>query len=231
MQSVNSASVNTNQLPHTNLAYAQSNLYKTLQANHAETDIEQNIISHIDSIRENVNMINENFNDIKSSLESSLETIEPNARPHQQTDSENQDQLNNKLFRRVCFVGVVGFVPWIVCDFYFSKNHSNCHVNSSPPLSDYFTMNGIISLIFITLSFMIYGFGGFTRNSYEYTHFVSFFCYIISFACGMVGIGLFLDNLKSFATCGQFITRYLLARSIQNICYFFIYFTSIIEFK
>lgn len=231
MQSVHSPSVNTNQLPQTNIAYAQSNLYETLKANHANSDIEQNIIEHIDSIRINVNMINENFNDIKSSLESSLVAIEPNAQLHQQTTlpaAVQNDQFNKELLRRVCFVGFVGFVPWIVGDFYFSKNHASCHVH---PLSDYFTMTGILGLVFITLSIMIYGFGGFTRKSYEHTYSVGFFCYIINFVFGMFGIGLFLDNLKSFSTCGQFITRYFLARSIQNICYFFIFFTSFIEFK
>ncbi len=231
MQPVHSPSVNTNQLPQTNLAYAQSNLYETLKANHSGTDIEQNIVTHIDSIHKNLNIIHENFDNIKHSLTRSHETIQPNP----QTENNNlqttkkQDQFNKKLLCWICFVGAVGFVPWVVCDFYFAKNHLSCNINPSSLLSDYFTMTGIVELVFILLFLMIYGFGGFTRNSYKQTHSVGFFCYTINFVFGLNGIDLFLNHLKSFATCGQFITRYFLARSIKNIIYFFIFFTSFTE--
>lgn len=231
MQPVHSPSVNTNQLPQTNIAYAQSNLYKTLQANHVETDVEQNIVTHIDSIHKNLKIIHENFEDIKSSLTRSLETIEPNSQTkNNKSETPNKnDQFNKKLLGWICFVGAVGFVPWVVGDFYFSKNHLNCHIDSSPSLPDYFTMTGIVELVFILLFLMIYGFGGFTRNSYKQTHSVGFFCYTINFVFGLNGIDLFLNHLESFATCGQFITRYFVAQSIKNIVYFFIFFTGFIK--
>lgn len=196
---------------------------------HENADIENNI----NKIYEYIDKIDQNFDDIKNSLAQSLETIEPKSQLHQQTKSPSvtkHDQYNKKLLRRVCFVGSIGFVPWVVCDFYFAKNHANCKIGS-PLLLNYFTMTGIMSLIFITLFYMIYGFGGFTRKSYDQAQSVGFFCYTISFVFGIFGIGSFLDNIKSFATCGQFITKYFLARSIQNICYFFIFFTSFIKWE
>ncbi len=231
MHPVYSSSVNTNHLPQTNLAYAQSNLYETLKSNHSVTDIEQNIVSHIDDIHKNLNIIHENFDNIKHSLSRSLETIEPNSQTKNnklETPNKN-DQFNKKLLGWICFVGAVGFVPWVVCDFYFAKNHLSCNINPSSLLSDYFTMTGIVELVYILLFLMIYGFGGFTRNSYKQTHAVGFFCNVINCVFGINGIDLFLNNLKSFATCGQFITRYFLARSIKNIVYFFIFFTSFTE--
>lgn len=227
MQSVNSPSINANPVPQTNITYAQSNLYKTLQANHAGSDIEQNIVTHIDSIYKSINKIDENFNEIKSSLESSLAVIEPKTRI--ENKSNNNDKFDKELLINVIIAGAIGYLPWVIGDFYFAENYSSCQINSSSSLSKYLNNTGILGLGFIILFSLVYLFGGLTRKSYNQTEAVKMFYYVFCLSFGINGIGFFLNNLKEFSKCAHQMSKYFVSRSIANICYPLMYFTSLMK--